>query len=124
MKGVAFRLEVLTFCYVRSVRGRQIFRWVTVLLFVLTAWTGYANVFTDDTDVRAMARTTMSQAAGCGEDCKVESLRGERGMFGETIEYDVAPARAGRAGALHGGHYAVVCRRQYISFGVWSCASK
>ena len=95
-------------------RGRQIFRWLTIVLFFLTLWTGYANVLTDDTEVRAMARTSMGQAAGCGADCKVESLRGERGMFGETIEYDVVKK----------GHVAVVCRRQYISFGAWTCTAK
>lgn len=105
-------------------RGRPIFRWLTIVLFFLTLWTGYANVLSDDTPVREMARTTMGQAAGCGADCKVESLRGERGMFGETIEYDVVAARAGKAGAVNGGHFAVVCRRQYISFGAWSCAAK
>lgn len=95
-------------------RGRQIFRGLTIVLFVLTAWTVYANVLSDDTEVRALALTALGRAAGCGEACKVESLRGERGMFGETIAYDV----------VRKGPFTVVCRREYLSAGSWSCAAK
>ena len=38
-------------------RRRQIFQWFTALLLVVCVWTAYANVLSDDTDVRAMART-------------------------------------------------------------------
>jgi hypothetical protein len=96
-----------------AVRGRQFFRWLTIALFVLTAWTAYANVFTDDSAVRAKARAAMGELAGCGDTCKVEQLRGERGMFGESIEYDVVLK----------GHVSVMCRREYVSFGDWRCVA-
>src|SRR4051794_30268206 len=64
---------------VRRVR-RRVFQWFTVLLLGLCVWTAYANVFSDDADVRVKARTALHKAAPCGEDCKLEGLRGERGM--------------------------------------------
>jgi hypothetical protein len=93
------------------VRRRQIFQWFTVLLFLVSVWTAYANVLSDDTDVRAKARAAVNQAAGCGDDCKLEGLRGDRGMFAERIEYDV----------LNHGHYVVVCRRAFIVAGDHAC---
>jgi hypothetical protein len=97
------------------VRARRIFQWFTFFLFVLTAWVAWANVLSDDTDVRARARAALGEAAGCGDACKIESLRGDRGMIEEKIEYDVV----GR------GHFTVVCRRASIAFGEHVCrASK
>jgi len=93
------------------VRWRQFFQWFTVLLLVLSVWTAYANVLSDDGDVRAKARATVNHAAGCGEDCKLEGLRGDRGMFEERIEYDV----------VKHGHYVVVCRRAFIVAGDYAC---
>ena len=92
-------------------RGRQLFQWFTVLLLILCVWTAYANVLTDDGDVRAMARATVNQAAGCGDDCKLEGLHGDRGMLEERIEYDV----------VRHGHYVVVCRRALIVAGDYAC---
>ena len=92
-------------------RRRQLFQWFTVLLLLLCVWTAYANVFTDDTDVRTKARTTVNEAAGCGDDCKLEGLRGDRGMLEERIEYDV----------LRHGHFVVVCRRAFIVAGEYGC---
>lgn len=92
-------------------RWRQFFQWFTVLLLVLSVWTAYANVLSDDGDVRAKARATVNHAAGCGEDCKLEGLRGDRGMFEERIEYDV----------VKHGHYVVVCRRAFIVAGDYAC---
>ncbi len=87
------------------------FQWFTAVLLVVCVWTAYANVLSDDTDVRAKARSVVNTAAGCGEDCKIEGLRGERGMITEEIEYD-----------LHrGGHYVVACRRAFIAFGDYTC---
>jgi hypothetical protein len=94
------------------VRRRQIFQLFTVVLLVVSIWTAYANVLSDDTDVRKQARTTVNAAAGCGDECKVESLRGERGMLEERIEYEI----------LKHGHYVVVCRRAYIVVGDYACA--
>ncbi len=95
-------------------RTRQLFQWFTVLLFGVCVWTAYANVLSDDDDVRAKARTTVNQAAGCGEDCKLEGLRGDRGMLEERIEYDV----------VKHGHYVVVCRRAFIVAGDYACDVK
>lgn len=92
-------------------KPRQIFRWILGVLFVLSIWTAYANVFSDDAAVRAKARAALGVAASCGETCKVSGLRGDRSMFDERIEYDVV----GR------GHYLVVCRRAYIAFGEHAC---
>jgi hypothetical protein len=93
------------------VRRRQLFQWFTVLLLGACVWTAYANVFSDDSNVRAKARSTVNKAAGCGDDCKLEGLRGERGMLEERIEYDV----------VRRGHYVVVCRRAFIVAGDYGC---
>jgi hypothetical protein len=93
---------------------RRIFQWFTALLLVLCVWTAYANVMSDDTEVRAKARAAVNKAAGCGEDCKLEGFRGERGMITEEIAYDV----------LRRGHYVVQCRRAYLAFGDYECVVK
>jgi hypothetical protein len=90
---------------------RRIFQWLTVGLTALCIWTAYANVLSDDAEVRAKARSTANTAAGCGEDCKLDGLRGDRGMFDETIEYDLVKR----------GHYVVVCRRAYVFVGDYAC---
>ncbi|MBX3218013.1 MAG: hypothetical protein KF850_38765 [Labilithrix sp.] len=91
--------------------ARKLFSTFTVLLVVLCAWTAYANVFSDDAGVRALARSTVDQAAGCGDDCKLEGLRGDRGMFEERIEYDIVKR----------GRFVVVCRRAFIVAGDHGC---
>jgi len=97
------------------VRARRIFQWFTFFLFLLSGWVAYANVLSDDAEVRALARAALGEAAGCKDACKIESLRGDRGMVEERLEYDVV----GR------GHYTVVCRRTLIAFGPHTChASK
>jgi hypothetical protein len=82
-----------------------------VLLLVVSAWTAYANVLSDDSDVRAKARSTVGRAAACAGECKLEGLRGDRGMLEERIEYDV----------VKHGHYVVVCRRAFIIAGDYAC---
>jgi hypothetical protein len=90
---------------------RKLFQWFTVVFLIACVWTAYANVYSDDTDVRAKARATVNAAAGCGNDCKLEGLRGDRGMLSEDIEYDV----------LKHGHYVVSCKRAYIAIGDYDC---
>ncbi|MBX3208334.1 MAG: hypothetical protein KF764_25030 [Labilithrix sp.] len=90
---------------------RKFFSSFSVLLVLLCVWTAYANVLSDDADVRAKARATVDQAAGCGDDCKLEGLRGDRGMLEERIEYDV----------VKHGRYVVVCRRALIVAGDHAC---
>ena len=90
---------------------RKVFQWFTVLLLLVCVWTAYANVLSDDTAVRAKSRITANQAAGCGDDCKLENLRGERGMFDVTTNYDI----------LKHGHYVIVCRRAFVIAGDYAC---
>jgi hypothetical protein len=90
---------------------RRIFQWFTVVLLVVSVWTAYANVLSDDADVRAKARTAVNTAAGCGDACRMEGLRGERGMIEERIEYELVKY----------GHYVVVCRRAYVVAGDYAC---
>jgi hypothetical protein len=91
--------------------GRRVFQAFTLVLLLVTGWTAYANVISDDMDVRNKARAAVNQAAGCGNDCKLEGLRGERGMFEERIEYDVVKR----------GHFVVVCRREHVALGDYAC---
>lgn len=93
---------------------RAAFRYLTIVLFALSVWTAYANVVSDDSEVRAKAREAVGQVAGCGDVCQLEGLRGDRGMLSETIEYDVR----GR------GHFVVVCRRAFVAFGEHTCVVK
>jgi hypothetical protein len=90
---------------------RRLFQWFTVLLLGVCVWTAYANVLSDDAAVRAKARSTVNEAAGCGEHCQLEGLRGERGMLEERIEYDV----------VKHGHYVITCRRELIIAGDHKC---
>lgn len=90
---------------------RQIFQGITVLLVAGSVWTAYANVLSEDTEVRAKARATVNNAAACGEACKLEGLRGDRGMLETRIEYDI----------VNHGHYVVVCRRAFIVAGDYAC---
>ena len=75
----------------RGVKGRlgSLFRIFTILLLIVCAWTAYANVFSDDTDVRAKAGELARKEAGCGDKCKQTSMRGNRGMIEESIEYEM-----------------------------------
>lgn len=90
---------------------RRVFQWFTVFLAIVSAWAVYANVLADDADVRKLARTTVNQAAGCGDACKLSGLRGDRGMLSETIEYDVQ----------NHGHWEITCRRAMIVIGDYAC---
>lgn len=90
---------------------RKVFQWFTITLLLLSVWTAYANVLSDDTEVRAKARAALNAAAGCGDNCKIEGIRGDRGMFGTEIEYDL----------VKHGHYVVVCRRAFVVAGDWAC---
>ena len=92
---------------------RKGFRVFTILLLALCIWTAYANVFSDDTAVRAKANETARAKAGCGDRCKVTNMRGSRGMLEETIDFDVEGAGA--------GHYVVTCRRAQIIVGDYAC---
>ena len=93
--------------------ARRGFRIFTVLLLGACLWTAYANVFSDDTAVRALANDSARRRAGCGDRCRVTNIRGNRGMLDETTEYDVEGPGA--------GHYVVVCRRAHVIAGDYRC---
>ncbi len=96
-----------------GVKGRlgTVFRVFTILLLIVSGWTAYANVFSDDTEVRAKAGELARKEAGCGDKCKQTQMRGNRGMLEESFEYEMDKV----------GTIAVTCRRASIVFGDYSC---
>jgi hypothetical protein len=90
-----------------------LFRVFTIVLLLVAIWTAFQNVFSDDTEVRAKAGDLARKEAGCGDKCKVTALRGTRGMFQESIEYDMDGI----------GTYLVTCRRAYVVAGDYSCVA-
>ena len=97
----------------RVVKGRlgSLFRVFTILLLLVSGWTAYANVFSDDTDVRAKAGEVARKEAGCGDKCKQTGMRGNRGMIEESIDYDIDKV----------GTITVTCRRANIVIGDYAC---
>jgi hypothetical protein len=95
------------------VKGRlgSLFRVFTILLLIVSAWTAYANVFSDDTDVRVKAGELARKEAGCGDKCKQTSMHGSRGMIEESIEYEMDKV----------GTFVVTCRRAYVVAGEHAC---
>lgn len=92
-------------------RLRLLFRGFTVVVLMVSIWTAYANVFSDDTVVRARAGALARKKAGCGDKCKVTGMSGSRGMFAESIEYDIDGV----------GRVLVACRRAWIIAGDYTC---
>ncbi len=90
-----------------------VFRGVTILLLLVAIWTAYANVFSDDTDVRARAGDLARKTAGCGDKCRQSGMRGSRGMLEESIEYDMDGV----------GGFLVTCRRAYVIAGDYTCVA-
>jgi hypothetical protein len=97
-----------------STNARRALRTVTILLFVMTGWTAYANVLSDDAEVRATADATARAHAGCGEACKLANVNGERGMLSTEITYDMHPK----------GRVVVVCRRPFVAVGDFACEAR
>jgi hypothetical protein len=97
----------------RGVKGRlgSLFRLFTIVLLIVCGWTAYANVFSDDTDVRAKAGELARKEAGCGDKCKQTQMHGNRGMIEESIEYEMDKV----------GTIVVTCRRASIVFGDYAC---
>lgn len=92
---------------------RRIFRFSTVILFVVCVWTIYSNVLSDDTAVRAQAREAAQTAAGCGDKCSLVGMEGERGMLSEVITITIQAK----------GQYVVTCRRSAIIAGDYACVA-
>jgi hypothetical protein len=99
-----------------DVKGRlsSLFRVFTIVLLIVCVWTAYANVFSDDTDVRAKAGELARKEAGCGDKCKQTSMRGHRGMFEESIDYELDKI----------GTITVTCRRANIIIGEYACVAQ
>ena len=81
---------------------------VIVLLAVYTIW---ANVISDDTEVRSLADLAARAKAGCGEKCVMTKMEGSRGVLAETLEFTFKDA----------GVIAVKCKRPAIAFGAYKC---
>src|SRR5438128_11255706 len=90
---------------------KKAFRIFTIVLLVVSVWTAYANVCSDDTEVLANARELVNKEAGCGDQCKLTGMKGERGMISKHVEYDIAGK----------GHYVATCRRKFIIAGDYAC---
>jgi hypothetical protein len=91
----------------------RLLRVFTIVLLGVSIWTAYANVFADDTALRARAGELARTQAGCGDRCKVTGVRISRGMLEETMEYDMAGP----------GTYVVTCRRAYVVAGEHACTA-
>ncbi len=88
--------------------------WVVAAVFLLLClWTVYANVFSNDLEVRSMAELAARAKAGCGEKCSLSHMEGSRGAFSETLDFDFRGA----------GTISVTCRRPYIAFGSYACTA-
>ena len=88
--------------------------WALVIAFLLlTMWTAYHNVFSDDAAVRAQAEKLARDKAGCGASCLLTRTEGSRGVLTETLEYTFQ----------HAGVVTVTCRRPYIAFGDYACTA-
>lgn len=95
-------------------RFSGMFRILTILLLGVAIWTAYANVFSDDTELRARANDLARKTAGCGDKCQVAGIRGTRGMLAQTTEYDIDTF----------GGFVVTCRRAYVVVGDYACEAK
>ena len=94
-------------------KSRVVLRALTFVLFGLCLWTAYANVFSDDTAVRAQAGQLARTTAGCGDTCKVVGMEGDRGMISETITFTIDGK----------GQIVVTCRRALVAFGEYECTA-
>ena len=92
----------------------SVFRVFTIVLVLVSIWTAYANVFSDDIELRARAGELARKQAGCGDKCKVTGMRGSRGMIEESIEYDMDAV----------GGFLVTCRRAYVIAGDYACEAR
>jgi hypothetical protein len=95
----------------------RVIRWIVFLVLAavlgLTGWMIYANVFSDDSAVRASAEQLARETAGCGARCKIVRTEGSRGVFEERIGFNFEDI----------GMIVVTCHRAYIAFGGYACAA-
>ncbi len=93
---------------------RKAFRYFTFVLFVVCVWAIFANVLSDDTEVRKLAEQVTREKAGCGDKCKVVGIHGTRGMIDLTATYDIGGV----------GQYVTTCRRKLIIAGDYACVAE
>ena len=84
---------------------------VVAVFVVLAVYTVWANVISDDTEVRSIAELAARARAGCGEKCVMLKMEGSRGAFSETLEFTFRDA----------GVIDVKCKRGAIAFGAYKC---
>jgi hypothetical protein len=84
---------------------------VVAVIVVLCVYTVWANVISDDTDVRSVADLTARAKAGCGEKCVMTKMEGTRGVLAEDIDFSFRD----------GGNIHVKCKRAAIAFGAYKC---
>lgn len=90
---------------------RGALRAFTIALLAATAWTAYANVLSDDTEVRARSQATARAAAGCGDACRLVNMEGDRGMISHRVAYTFDGK----------GMVVVTCRRPFVLAGEHAC---
>lgn len=90
---------------------RKAFRAFTFLLLLVTAFTVYSNIASDDTAVRARAGEVVRAHLGCGEKCKITYTHISRGMLDERFVYTIDGK----------GNVEVVCRRALVIAGDHTC---
>jgi hypothetical protein len=93
---------------------RAVLTLVGIAVLLLIGWMAYANVFSDDTAVRALAEKRAREKAGCGSACQLTGIQGSRGPFTEHLTHYFKEV----------GTIVVKCRRQYIAFGEYSCTAE
>ncbi len=90
--------------------------WIVVaVIVVLSVYTIYANVLSDDVAVRAEAELAARAKAGCGEKCVMLKMEGSRGAFSEQLELTFKDVK---------DVISVACKRPYVAFGAYKCTAK
>ena len=96
----------------------RVVRWTVFVVLAaalgLTGWMIYANVFSDDSAVRARAEQLARETAGCGAKCNLVRIDGSRGVLAERIGFNFKDV----------GMVAVTCRRAYLAFGDYACSAE
>jgi len=92
---------------------RKAFRALTFILLLVTLFTVYSNVLSDDTALRAKAGELVRTHVGCGDACRISYTKIDRGMLDERFTY-----------TLDGkGNYEVVCKRAFVIAGDHTCSA-
>ena len=90
---------------------RKAFRVLTFILLLVTLFTVYSNVLSDDTALRAKAGEAVRTHVGCGDKCRITYTKIDRGMLDERFTYTFDAK----------GNYEVVCKRAFVIAGDHEC---